>query len=220
MSQVEKPRRDLAKAAGSLVIVGLVGRAGSGKSTVAQLLAERGAEVLDADRVGHEVTDTDPEVRAALIAEYGEQVYRTDGHLERSRVAARVFHDPAALEQLNRLVHPRILQRLRERLHQLAERGEPQVVVVDAALMLDWGFEQECDAVIAVLAPEPARVARLMASRHWTQEQASARLERQRPDPEFERAADEVLCNDGSPAELAAATDAALERILTRRRSV
>lgn len=212
-----RPRRS--RPTDALLIIGLVGRAGSGKSTVARLLEARGALVLDADRLGHEITDTDPEVRAALIAEYGAGVYDEKGHLDRRQVAARVFTDPAALQRLNHLVHPRILSRLHHHLVQLSARHEPGVVVVDAALMLDWGFEAVCDEVLAVTAPEPQQLARLVSARGWTPEQARARLANQRPPGYFERLADEVVVNDGSEEQLRKATDAALARMLARRRS-
>src|SRR5690349_20011371 len=92
-----------------LFIVGLVGRAGSGKSTVARALAADGTRLIEADAIGHAVTDGDPEVRAALAAEYGPGVYHADGTLDRARVAARVFTDAGARVRLNHLVHPRIV---------------------------------------------------------------------------------------------------------------
>jgi dephospho-CoA kinase len=199
-----------------LLIVGLVGRAGSGKSSVARALVAHGAVLLDADRIGHEVTDTDPEVRAALVAEYGPAVYLEDGTLNRRLVATLVFSAPAALAALNRLVHPRIVQRLRARIDDLAAAGRPAVVVVDAALMLDWGFERQCDAVIAVRAPEESRVARLVASRGWTDAEARRRLAAQRPDEQFALAADEVIDNAGAETEVEAASLAVLERLRAR----
>lgn len=197
--------------------MGLVGPAGSGKSTVARALAAEGARVLDADRMGHDITDHDPEVRAALIAEYGEAVYRADGTLDRAQVAARVFGDSAALQRLNQLVHPRILDRLRAAISEAAAEGFAGAVVVDAALMLDWHFERECDGVLAVIAPRPLQVARLVASRGWSEAQANDRLDRQRGNDEFASLADEVIVNDGGEAEAAAAAHAALARIVARR---
>src|SRR4029077_19472563 len=99
--------------ADGLFIVGLVGRAASGKSTMATTLAADGARVIEADRLGHEVTDHDPAVRAALTAEYGADVYRPDGTRDRARVATRVFADRAARERLDQLTHPRIIERIR-----------------------------------------------------------------------------------------------------------
>ena len=198
-----------------LLIIGLVGRAGSGKSTVARVLSECGARLIEADAIGHRVTDTDPEVRAAMIAEYGPDVYRADGALDRARVGARVFSDRGALQRLNRLVHPRIVVEMRREIAALATGGFRGPVVVDAALMLDWGFERECDAVIAVVAAEPLQIARLMAARGWTAEQARARLAAQRADPSFAAAADVVIDNSGDESLLrrrAAEALATLER--------
>ncbi len=200
-----------------LCLIGLVGRAGSGKSTVARALAARGAVIMDADRIGHLVTDTDPDVRQGLIAEYGPQVYRTGGVLDRAQVAARVFTDAAALQRLNQLVHPRILAHLRTSLDALRERGARGPVVIDAALMIDWGFERECDEVWAVVAPEPLQIGRLVGGRGLTEADARARLARQRTNAEFAAAADEVLVNDGAEAKLEALAVAALGRALERR---
>ncbi len=200
-----------------LCIIGLVGRAGSGKSTVARALVARGAVVMDADRIGHLITDTDPEVRQGLIAEYGPQVYRTSGVLDRSQVAARVFQDAAALQRLNLLVHPRILSHLRTSLDALRERGARGPVVIDAALMIDWGFERECDALWAVVAPESLQIGRLVGGRGLTETDARARLSRQRSNAEFAASADEVLVNDGSESQLEALAKAALTRALETR---
>lgn len=211
MSDVPKPRR--ARATDELFIVGLVGRAGSGKSTVARALAAAGALVLDADEAGHDVTDHDPDVRRALLAEYGPAVFLEDGTLHRRLVATKVFANPAALERLNALVHPRILKRMRLKLAELAAAGHRGVVLVDAALMLDWGFERECDAVLAVIAPEEQQVARLVAGRGWTDAEARRRLANQKPNSYFEGVADETLDNRGTEAELADAARVALERL-------
>src|SRR5262245_54682223 len=109
--------------ADGLFIVGLVGRAGSGKTTVADALAADGARVIEADGLGHAVTDGDPDVRAGLSAEYGPEVYRENGTLDRARVAAKVFTDRAARERLDRLTHPRIVARIRAEVERLRVTG-------------------------------------------------------------------------------------------------
>ena len=197
----------------ALWIVGLVGRAGSGKSTVAAAFRERGFPVLDADRIGHEVTDGDPDVRRALVLEYGPGVYRADGALDRPQVAAKVFVDPAARARLDALVHPRILAILRERIDALRVAGQRGPVIVDAALLLKWGFERECDLVIAVEAPEAELIARLAKSRGWSAAASQARLAAQ-PAPEvLAAAADVVLVNEGTEQAL---VDAALREVAAR----
>jgi dephospho-CoA kinase len=213
----DKPRRG--GAGDGLFILGLVGRAGSGKSTVAQALAEDGARLIEADRIGHQVTDGDPDVRQALTAEYGADVYSPDGTLDRRRVAARVFADREARRRLDRLVHPKILERIWENFNQLRLGGFRGVVVVDAALMLDWGLERSCDAILAVVAPEAEQVARLVRARGWTEDEARARLAVQRSNEEFSALADATLDNRGDAAALAREARRLVERMQSDRRA-
>ena len=206
-----------ADAGDGVLILGLVGRAGSGKTTVSRALEADGARILEADRLGHEVTDRDPEVRAALSAEYGADIYRPDGALDRARVAAKVFADPRARARLNELVHPRIVAGIRDAIVRLIHDGWRGIVVVDAALMLDWHLERACDAVLAVVAPEADQIARLVKARGWTEAEARARLKAQRTNEEYARAADELLDNRGTPEALAVAARAAVQRLLEAR---
>ena len=183
-----------------LTIVGLVGQAGSGKSLVARVFERDGARVLDADAIGHQVVDEDATVRQALSAEYGEDIYTVSG-LDRSRVAARVFRDSEARQRLNRLVHPRIVERIYAELAELLAKSYRGVVVVDAALLLDWGFERECDVVIAVTAERGVQLERLLRQRGWSAEEAMRRIAAQRPVTVFAAAADAVIPNNGSQDE-------------------
>jgi dephospho-CoA kinase len=194
-------------------VLGVVGRAGSGKSTVAAALAADGARIIEADRIGHEVTDRDPGVRAALIAEYGADVYRADGTLDRAQVAERVFRDAGARARLDRLTHPLIQQRIHDAIARLVAEGFRGVVVVDAALMLEWGLERECHAVLAVTAPEEIQIARLMATRGWSADEARRRLAVQRSNEAFAAAADATIENRGTPEELARAARDAVARL-------
>ncbi len=200
-----------------MFVLGLVGRAGSGKSTVARALAADGAEVIDADALGHAVTDHDDEVRAALVAEYGAGIYRKDGTLDRSRVAAAVFADPVARARLNQLTHPRIARRIEARIAELEAKLFAGLVVIDAALMLDWRLERACDAVMAVVADESAQIERMVRSRGWSVEQARQRLAAQRPAPELQAAADVTLENDGTMEQLEAAARDAVRTLRARR---
>lgn len=201
-----------------LFIVGVIGRAGSGKSTVARALAQDGAEVIDADALGHDVTDHDLDVRAQLMTEYGADIYRSDGRLDRARVASRVFADPAARARLDRLVHPRIIDRFRARLDALRAEGFRGVVVFDAALLLEWGLDaSDCDGVIAVTAAEASQIHRLARSRGWSPEQTRQRLAVQRSNDVLSAAADVTLVNDGTEAELEQTAREAVRELRNRR---
>lgn len=194
-----KSRR--APADDGLFIVGLIGQAGSGKSTVARVFEQDGARVIDADVLGHRVVEEDAAVRAGLINEYGRDIYTPAG-LDRSRVAAVVFRDPAARERLNRLVHPRIVERIDAALESFREQGFRGVVIVDAALLLDWGFERECDAVLAITASREAQLERLQQQRDWSHADAALRLDAQRDQAMLVAAADAVIHNAGGTSEL------------------
>lgn len=211
----ERARRT--RAADRLFRIGLVGRAGSGKTTVARTLAGDGAVVIEADTIGHQVTDQDPDVRAALTREYGPGVYRADGTLDRAQVAARVFTDPAARARLDQLVHPRIVRRIHDRMQELADADWQGVVLIDAALLLEWGLERDLDAVIAVVAPDDVQRARLAAARGWSDQEAARRIAVQRSNQAFADAADETLENIGTEEDLARAARAAVARLIAGR---
>lgn len=214
MSTEERRRR--APVDDGLWILGLVGQAGSGKSTVAGALEGDGAWVLVADQIGHEVTDGDPEVRAALAADYGAAIYGLDGRLDRRRVAERVFADPAARARLDALVQPRILAEIRRRVASRRDAGFRGAVVIDAALMLEWGLEGDCDAVIAVVARRADQIAWLQQQRGWTAEEAAARFSAQRSPERFMSAADVTLENHGTADQLAGAARAAVAALRAR----
>jgi dephospho-CoA kinase len=144
---------------------------------------------------------------------YGADVYRADGTLDRARVGARVFSDPAALARLNALVHPRIVARLRD---DVTHATGVDTVVVDAALLLDWGFERECDAVVAVVAPREQQIARLRRARGWSEEEATRRLASARSNEAFRALADEVVVNDADPAAAERAMRGAVDRLRAR----
>jgi len=203
--------------AGPPFVVGIVGPAGSGKSTLARALAGAEIRVLDADRMGHEIANGDPAVRAALVAEYGAGVYRADGTLDRAQVAAKVFSDPAALARLNALTHPRILERLRAEAARAARERFRGTLLVDAALLLDWGFERECDGVVAVVAPRALQLERLAKTRGWSADEAARRLGNARTNEQFTALADEVVVNDHDEAHGVRELAATVARLLAKR---
>lgn len=165
-----------------MYVLGIVGGVGSGKSTVATAFAQRGAVVLDADQVGHQVL-REPEVIAAFRQRWGASVVGSDGQIVRREVARRVFGgDEAASRErefLNSVSHGRIGERLRRRVDDLREQGT-RLVAIDAALLYETGWDQLCNAVVFVDAPQEIRRQRVL-SRGWTAEQFAAREASQWP---------------------------------------
>jgi dephospho-CoA kinase len=163
-----------------MIVVGLVGKIGAGKSTVARAMADLGADVLDADRIAHDVL-AEPEVVAAIGASFGAEVLDAAGAVRRPVLAGRVFgptpaHD-AALAALEAIVHPRVRRRIDERLAAIAAAepaGRPAVVVLDVPLLMQAGWDARCDRLVEVVCDEPERRRRLDL-RGWPEPQVQAR---------------------------------------------
>jgi dephospho-CoA kinase len=183
-----------------VVRIGLTGGIGSGKSTVAALLAERGAVVVDADRIAREVVAPGTDGLAAVVAEFGDGVLTADGALDRPALAAIVFADPAARARLDGVVHPLVRARAAEA---LAVVPPDAVVVQDVPLLVETGQAGSFDLVLVVEADEELRVRRLV-ERGLSEDDARARIASQASDAERRAVADAVLRNDGDRDELAA----------------
>ena len=185
-----------------MIRVGLTGGIGSGKSTVAGLLAERGAVVIDSDVVAREVVAPGSDGLALVAAEFGPEVVGPDGALDRARLAAVVFTDAAARSRLNRIVHPLIAARTRE----LVGAAPPGAVLVhDVPLLVENKLASAYDLVLVVEAPEAVRIRRLRDERGMTEADARARMSVQASDAQRRAAADVVIENSGDLAELATA---------------
>jgi len=188
---------------GRVLRIGLTGGIGSGKSTVAALLAERGAQVVDADLIAREVVEPGTPGLAAVVAEFGSGVLTPDGALDRPALAAVVFGDPAARARLDAVVHPLV----RARAAELVAAAPPDAVVVqDVPLLVETGQAGSFDLVLVVETDQETRVARLL-ERGLGAADARARIASQATDEQRRAVADVVLRNDGDRADLAAQVD-------------
>jgi len=183
--------------------MGLTGGIGSGKSTVSGLLAERGAVIVDADRIAREVVEPGTPGLAAVVEAFGPRVLNDDGSLDRPALAAIVFADPEARRRLDGIVHPLV----RERAVELAAQAPPGAVVVhDIPLLAETGQAGSYDLVLVVEAEPETRVARLVG-RGLSEDDARARIAAQATDEQRRAVADVVIDNSGSLEELAAQVD-------------
>ncbi|HEX8094587.1 MAG TPA: dephospho-CoA kinase [Jatrophihabitans sp.] len=187
--------------------IGLTGGIGSGKSTVAARLAELGAVVIDSDRLAREVVEVGSPGLARVVERFGADVLGPDGSLDRPRLGRLVFSDPAALADLNAIVHPLVRARSEALSSQAAAAGAV-AVVHDVPLLVENKLAAGYDTVIVVEAPLELRLQRL-AGRGLDEETARARIAAQATDEQRRAVADIVLDNSGSVAELGAQVDAA-----------
>jgi dephospho-CoA kinase len=183
--------------------IGLTGGIGSGKSTVSALLAERGAVVVDADRIAREVVEPGSPGLAAVVEAFGPQVLTPDGALDRPALAAVVFADPEARARLDGIVHPLVRHRTAEL---VAAAPADAVVVNDVPLLVETGQAPSYDLVLVVEADPEIRVARLV-QRGLAEEDARARIAAQATDEQRRAVADVVLDNSGTPEQLAEQVD-------------
>lgn len=180
-------------------VLGLLGGVGSGKTVVAQELARLGASILDADQTGHEVLQM-PHIQEAIRARWGQEVFGSDGQVDRARLAQRVFADSLEAEQermdLEKITHPEIGHLLRTQAQSLAEIGCP-AAVLDAPLLLEVGWDRWCDKLIFVDAPREVRLARAI-QRGWSPEQFAIREAAQWPVEQKRLRADIIIDNSGT----------------------
>ncbi|MCE5276793.1 MAG: dephospho-CoA kinase [Planctomycetaceae bacterium] len=147
-------------------VIGILGGVGAGKSTVAAALGRLGCRVIDADAIGHQMLD-DPAVRDELAAALGEGVVDTKGNIDRPAVAKTVFNNPEALAALNAVMHPRMRLRIEELLAAAGADECAKGVVLDAAIMVEAGWNDLCTAMLFVESDPQTRSARAQASRGW-----------------------------------------------------
>jgi dephospho-CoA kinase len=195
-----------------MLLVGLTGNIASGKSSVAKLLVERGATLIDADILARQAVRRGTPAFDAIRERWGDVVLSADGALDRDVLRERVFGDEHELEALNAMVHPEVA-RLRERLvTQARERGD-RIVVCDIPLLFEKHLTEEFDLLILVDAPRPMRLERLVRDRGLHEADAMQMIAAQMP-AELKRArADIVIDNTGSFAELAERVDTVWARL-------
>lgn len=195
------------------LFVGLTGGIGSGKTTVCAMLAYRGAVIVDADELVHEIQQPGTDAFNEIVDAFGEQVVGENGELDRKRIAETVFADPEKRKRLEAITHPRVGARIAGRVEELGNTDG--VVILDIPLLgaSKSGSERFADAVIVVTASEPTRVERLVA-RGMSEEDAKARIRAQISDEERLKLADHVLDNDGDIGKLGAQVDDLWGRLL------
>ena len=183
-----------------VMLVGLCGRSGSGKGYVSALFACRGIPSVDTDAVYREMTGPTDRLSPCMLAlaeRFGGGIVSADGSLDRAAMRALVFgDDPEALADLNRITHRFILNETRRQADALYEEGFP-VVLIDAPLLYESGFDAECARVVCVTAPEEILVRRIMQRDGISAERAAARIDAQKGEDYFQEKCDHILYNNG-----------------------
>ena len=175
------------------LVLGITGGSGSGKSQVCKLLASMGAQIIDADEIGHEVTNT-PEVLKEIEVTFGKEMINQDGTLNRKKLGEVVFSSQEALETLNVITHKRIFDKIEE----ILKKSINEIIAIDAAVLKQTRLKNLCDFVVAVVAPQDQRVKRIMNRDFLSEEMAVKRINSQPTDAQYAHGVDFVILNNGN----------------------
>lgn len=184
-----------------MLVIGLTGGIGTGKSEVTRQLGALGAAVIDADRVGHEAYVPGSESWRQVLEVFGDDILRTDGEIDRQKLGAIVFSDPDQLSRLNRIMHPRMAGIVADRLERLRGQGT-EVAVVEAALLFEAGWDSLVDEVWVTDSPVEVVIQRLQARNGMSPEEVLKRMDSQMDREERLGRAQVVVDNTGDMAAL------------------
>jgi dephospho-CoA kinase len=180
---------------------GLTGGIASGKSTVARYFQDLGADIIDADRIGHEVIVPGQAAHGEIVRHFGNKILDADGRVNRKKLGPIVFADPQQLRALNAIVHPRIIARQDELARAYRARNPRAVVIIDAALIFESGIGGNLRKVVVAWCRPEQQVERLMAKAGVPREEAERRIRAQMPVEEKRRRADYVIDCSGNKEE-------------------
>lgn len=193
-----------------MITIGLTGGIGSGKSTVAGMLATRGAVVVDADHIARDLVEPGGAALAELVTEFGPRILQADGSLSRGELAALAFSDPRATERLNAIMHPLIRA---EAARRLAAQPDAAVVVYDMPLLVETGQRDLVDLVVVVDVPEETQIDRAVRLRGLDEADVRRRMEVQASREDRRAVADVVIDNAGTVPETEQQVEALWARI-------
>ena len=184
-----------------MLVIGLTGNFGTGKTSVSQMLAELGAVVIDADKLGHKLLQPDTETYREILTAFGKSILKPNGKIDRNKLGKLAFADAASLNRLNQIMHPKMYEIAKRKIEEYL-KTDTKIVVLEAALLIEAGWTPLVDQVWVTVAPEAIIVRRLKSGRELNEDQVLARLSTQMPSEEKAKQADVVIDTDCSLDEL------------------
>jgi len=184
-----------------MFVIGLIGGIGSGKTSVSEILNSLGVDVIDADKVGHEVYIPDSEGWRKVISVFGQGIVDQQNEIDRKKLGAIVFGDPKEMDKLNKLMHPIMYKLIQEKINKLADNGV-EFVVLEAAILLEANWQPLTDEIWLAKSDQEIVIERVQLRNKFTREEIIKRIQSQMSNEEREKHADIVISNDGTLEEL------------------
>lgn len=184
-----------------MFVVGLTGGIASGKTTVAQVLKEEGATIIDADQIARELVQPHRPAWDEVVRSFGKKILLEDGSIDRKKLAERVFADPDQRKRLNQILHPLITEEIERRIKEIGQKDPEAIAVIDAPLLIEVGYHRKMERLIVVISTQTEQVERLKERDGINSEEALRILSSQMPLEEKAKFADFVIRNEGSIAE-------------------
>lgn len=191
-----------------MLVVGLTGGIATGKSTVSAMLQERGAHIVDADRIARQVVEPGLPAWKGVIEAFGREILLADGSIDRVSLGQIVFNDSLARKRLDEIVHPFVFEAMAHELVRIEASNPEAIAVLDVPLLIESGMHRNLADVLLVYAPEPIQIRRLMARDRLSEEEALCRVRSQMPIEEKRLLATIVIDNSGDTASTAGQVDA------------
>lgn len=197
-----------------MILIGITGGIACGKTEVSKVFQKKGAIVFSGDQIGKEVVEKNKNVLKKLITTFGKEILTKNQNLNRRRLGKLAFSSKESQEKLNRIVHPHLLRELRERVDHWRKKKPKSVVVIDAALIVEWGLLDEVDCLILVESKREDKIKRLQQKKGYSRKEAQDRIKSQLPEIVKKRLADFVIKNDKDLEKLRKKADVVWKKIM------
>ncbi len=194
-------------------IIGLTGQTGAGKSSVREILRQKGAAVIDADTVAHDITDNNVDCIYDIVSHFSCLVLNEKGKINRKALGKRVFSDKKELAVLNKIIFPYILEEIEHEVLGYIAKGA-ESIVIDGATVIESGCGKMCDVLVSVVAEEETRITRIIKRDGISKADAERRVGAQKPEEFYTENSDFVIKNDSTPAELERRVNSVLKNMV------
>jgi len=186
----------------TMLLIGITGGIACGKTEVCKVFQKKGAIILSGDEIGKEVVEKNKKVLKELVTTFGKEILNKNQSLNRRKLGEFAFASKESKEKLNRIIHPYLLRELGKRINSLRRKRDKDVVVIDAALIVEWGLQKELDYLIFVESKREDKIRRLQNQKGYSRKEAIDRIKSQLPEMTKKRLADFVIKNDKGLKEL------------------